>query len=86
GFLHQKVALVHDDFAAVGSINADYRSFHLNFELALLVADTKFAGEVTSMLTEDFAHCRRVDLGEYARRPWWFRAAVRVARLLSPVQ
>ena len=87
GFLHQKVALVDDDLAGVGSINVDYRSFHLNFEIALLVTDAAFAGEVAAMLEADFARCRRVDLAtEYARRPWWFKAAVRAARLLSPVQ
>ena len=43
--------------------------------------------EVAAMLEADFARCRRVDLAtEYARRPWWFKAAVRAARLLSPVQ
>jgi cardiolipin synthase len=86
GFLHQKVVLVDDELAAVGSINVDYRSFHLNFELALLVADPGFAREVGVMLECDFARSRRVDLTEYARRPWWFKAEVRVARLLSPVQ
>ncbi|NBV21301.1 MAG: cardiolipin synthase [Proteobacteria bacterium] len=87
GFLHQKVALVDDELASVGSINVDYRSFHLNFELALLVADTDFTRNVAVMLEADFARCRRVELAtEYARQPWWFKAAVRVARLLSPVQ
>ncbi|MEN9576437.1 MAG: Major cardiolipin synthase ClsA [Verrucomicrobiota bacterium] len=87
GFLHQKVALVDDDLASVGSINVDYRSFHLNFELALLVADADFARAVAAMLEADFGRCRLVDLArEYAGRPWWFKAAVRVARLLSPVQ
>ena len=87
GFLHQKVALVDDDLAAVGSINVDYRSFHLNFELALLVADAAFARDVAAMLEADFARCRRVNLAtEYAGRPWWFKASVRGARLLSPVQ
>ncbi len=38
------------------------------------------------MLRADFAHCRRVDFCEYTRRPWWFKTAVRIARLLSPVQ
>jgi len=87
GFHHQKIALVDEELAAVGSINVDYRSFHLNFELALLVADAAFARDVAAMLEADFTRCRCVDLAtEYAGRPWWFKASVRVARLLSPVQ
>ncbi len=86
GFLHQKVMLVDDSLASVGSINVDYRSFHLNFELALLVANEAFAGEVAAMLTDDFANCRLVDYVEYTGRSWRFKTAVRIARLLSPEQ
>jgi cardiolipin synthase len=86
GFLHQKALLVDDELGAVGSINVDYRSFHLNFELVTMVTDKKFAGEMDAMMKQDFEQSRRVDLAEYAARPWWFKAAVRFARLLSPVQ
>ncbi|MGH8320341.1 MAG: cardiolipin synthase, partial [Gammaproteobacteria bacterium] len=36
GFLHQKVLLIDEDAAAVGSANLDNRSFRLNFELTVL--------------------------------------------------
>jgi cardiolipin synthase len=64
----------------------DYRSFHLNFELLVMVTDEGFAGQVEAMMKNDFAWSSRVDLAEYRDRPWWFRAVVRLARLLSPVQ
>jgi cardiolipin synthase len=86
GFLHQKALLVDDQVAAIGSINVDYRSFHLNFELVVMVTDKGFASETEAMMKNDFARSRRVDLSEYRGRPWWFRTAVRLARLLSPVQ
>jgi cardiolipin synthase len=86
GFLHQKALLVDDRLGAVGSINVDYRSFHLNFELVVMVADRAFCGRMEAMMTEDFARARRVDLSEYGRRPWWFKTAVRFARLFSPVE
>jgi len=86
GFLHQKALLVDDKLAAVGSINVDYRSFHLNFELVVMVADQTFCAQTEAMMAEDFARSRRVDLAEYARKPWWFKLAVRLARLFSPVE
>ena len=86
GFLHQKALLVDDRLAAIGSINVDYRSFHLNFELVVMVMDEVFAGQVEAMMEKDFERSRRVDLAEYCERPWWFKAAVRLARLLSPVE
>jgi cardiolipin synthase len=86
GFLHQKALLVDDYLAAVGSINVDYRSFHLNFELVVMVTDPEFSAQTEAMLTADFAQARLIDYSEYRMRPWWFRLAVRLARLFSPVE
>jgi cardiolipin synthase len=86
GFLHQKVILVDDDFAAVGTANFDNRSIRLNFELMLLVADRGFAADVSKMLENDLAHCRQVTSDELTTRGLWFRFAVRLARLMAPVQ
>jgi cardiolipin synthase len=86
GFLHQKALLVDDRLAAIGSVNVDYRSFHLNFELVVMVTDPVFCAETEAMMKADFANAHCVDLSEYRRRPWWFKTAVRFARLLSPVE
>lgn len=86
GFLHQKALLVDDRLAAVGSVNVDYRSFHLNFELLVMVTDKVFCDQMEAMMRADFARSRCVDLAEYDKRPWWFKIAVRLARLLSPVE
>jgi len=85
GFLHQKVFLVDDDLAGVGTANLDNRSLRLNFEITLAFADKGFAAEVETMLENDFMECREVESGELGRKPYWFQVAVRVARLLSPV-
>lgn len=86
GFMHQKVLLIDDSLATVGSINVDYRSFHLNFELAVMVADRDFAGQVEEMLKADFARSRRAGTKDLEHRPTWFKLASRIAHLLSPVQ
>ncbi len=85
GFLHQKVLLVDNDLAAVGTANLDNRSFRLNFEFTALVADRVFAAQVADMLSSDFAHCRRVAADELESRPLAVRVAARAARLLAPV-
>jgi cardiolipin synthase len=86
GFLHEKVMLVDDDFAAVGTANFDNRSIRLNFELMLLVANRDFAAEVSRMLENDLAQCRQVGPDDLNSRGFWFRVAVRLARLTAPVQ
>jgi cardiolipin synthase len=85
GFLHQKALLVDDELAAVGTANLDNRSFRLNFEFTVLVADRNFAAEVADMLEEDFRNCRPIAEDEYASRALPVRIAARIARLLAPV-
>lgn len=85
GFLHQKVALVDDSLAVVGTANLDNRSFRLNFELNIVVSNREFAKEVEKMLEDDLARCRRVDGRDYTERSIDFRYAVRVARLFAPI-
>ncbi len=86
GFLHQKTMLIDDRAAAVGTANFDNRSFRLNFEITALVASPEFVSEVEEMFESDFARSRIIGDGEYRDRPFWFKLAVRLARLTSPVQ
>ena len=86
GFLHQKVMLIDDQAASVGTVNLDNRSFRLNFEITALVADRAFAAEVANMLEADLAHCREVTLQELRSRSLWRKLISRGAYLLAPVQ
>jgi cardiolipin synthase len=86
GFLHQKVWLIDNDCAMVGSTNLDNRSFRLNFEVNVIARDQRLATQVEGMLVKDFAASRLLQPGEFSDRPWWFRLAVRCAYLLAPVQ
>lgn len=85
GFLHQKVMLIDDVFASVGTANFDNRSFRLNFEITALVLNPAFVTEVETMLKQDFARCRKMSGDEFRSKPLWFRLAASVARLFSPV-
>ena len=86
GFLHQKVILIDDRLASVGTANLDNRSFRLNFEISAFSPDRKFVDEVATMLTNDFSHSREAELKDYSNKPFLFRAASRAARLLAPIQ
>ena len=86
GFLHQKVMLVDDLVAAVGTANFDNRSFRLNFEITGFVVDSAFAVGVEKMFLDDFARSREMVPSDYEDRSFWFKLAVRLARLTAPVQ
>ncbi len=86
GFLHYKAMLRDEDVAAVGTANFDNRSFRLNFEITLEVRDPEFAREVETMFLEDFADSRLSSAREIEERSFFFRLAVRMARLMAPIQ
>ena len=86
GFLHQKVMLIDHRLAAVGSANLDNRSFRLNFEITGFSADAAFVDEVARMLEADFEASIEARVEDFSEKPFFFRAACRVARLMAPVQ
>ena len=82
GFMHQKVVLVDDDVAAVGSVNLDIRSLLLNFELTALMEGERIAADVERMLEADLDRSTPAP----ARSPnWKVRLFAPVARLFAPL-
>ncbi|MCL4104125.1 UNVERIFIED_CONTAM: hypothetical protein GTU68_034987 [Idotea baltica] len=85
GFMHQKVVLMDDQIAGVGTANFDNRSFRLNFEITVLVHSHDFAAEVSAMLEKDFRHAHLVSTEDIEDKPFWFPLAMGAARLMSPL-
>ena len=86
GFMHQKVVLIDDDYATVGTANFDNRSFRLNFEITVVVADQRFNSKVARMLEADFTRSRLVSAADIRAKGPLFRFAVRAAQLTAPIQ
>lgn len=94
GFMHQKVILCDRNIAGVGTVNLDNRSFFLNFEVMAFVIDpdvahpdstTDLVDSVEKMLAKDFESSRLVDFAKYEKKPFWFKLAARISRLMAPV-
>ena len=64
GFLHQKVMLIDDRLATIGTANFDNRSFRLNFEITAAVADESFVIEIEQMFEDDFAHSYEMKMSD----------------------
>ena len=86
GFMHQKVMLIDDDVATVGTANFDNRSFRLNFEISGIVKDSEFAKEIEAMLLNDFAHSTVMPVSDMKDQPFLFTLATRIAHLTAPIQ
>jgi cardiolipin synthase len=85
GFMHQKVLLVDEDYAAVSTANFDNRSFRLNFEVTVLFADAGFARDVEAMLVDDFARSTQITRSDMEDKSYAFQVATQVTRLFAPV-
>ena len=85
GFMHQKVLLVDDRYAAVGTANLDNRSMRLNFEIIAINTSRRFIDSVHAMLEEDLVSCRRMTERDYRDRSIVFRLGCRAVRLLAPL-
>jgi len=85
GFLHEKVVLIDDDVATVGTANFDNRSFRLNFEITTVIVDADFGHEVEKMFEQDFSESRIMERDEFDNKSFWFKLAVQTSRLAAPV-
>ena len=85
GFMHQKVMLVDDHVSAIGTVNFDNRSLHLNFENTAILFDMDFATETAAMLEADFARSKLVNEEGYAAFSPVVRMLAPATRLLAPL-
>lgn len=83
--MHQKVVLVDDRYAAVGTANLDNRSMRLNFEITAITTSPDFIHSVDSMLREDLTQCQLMTESDYQERSILFRLSCRAVRLLAPL-
>jgi cardiolipin synthase len=86
GFLHQKVMLVDEELAMVGTANLDNRSFRLNFEICALIHNRDFAIKMETMLQHDLDACRQLLPREVANWSFFRRLVSRCAYLFAPLQ
>ncbi len=85
GFMHQKVLLVDNHLAFVGTANFDCRSFRLNFEMTVAVIDAAFNASVARMLQADLEASKPARKNELASRSFGYRALAHAIRLLAPI-
>lgn len=83
GFLHVKSVMVDREVAFVGSVNADYRSFQLNFECGVAVYGMSMIEDLLEDMDGimDRSHC--ISMEEWEKRPWRRRVLEPLLRLIA---
>jgi len=85
GLLHTKSMVVDRELSVFGTVNFDLRSFHLNFELSMLIYDAPFAEQLLALARGYLEDSEPLDLGAWRGRPAWRRVVENAAQLASPL-
>ena len=80
--LHIKAMVIDGVWSTLGSANMNDRSFLINYECNVTVADRHFGEMMEGMFEEDLIGSREITLKNWKNRPWWKRLKT---TLLTPI-
>lgn len=83
GYIHSKSIISDGEHAVIGSINMDYRSFHLNFENGVWICGSPVLEDIEKDIMETFEVSKEIELDEWLRRPWNTKLMETILRLFS---
>lgn len=83
GYIHAKTIISDDDQCITGSINLDYRSFHLHFENGVWICGAPVLEEIRQDIVDTFERCEEIALEPWLRRPWYIRMVEGVLRVFA---
>ena len=85
GFIHSKCFVVDDVYAAVGTINLDYRSLYLHFECGTFMYKTKAVMQVKADALETFTKCHEMTKEECHNKLFIHRVFLGALKLFAPL-
>jgi cardiolipin synthase A/B len=85
GLLHGKTLVIDDELAMFGSANYDMRSFHLNFEVNLLLHGREVVGDLARLQQGYLERSDEAVLGEWPNPTLPGRLRRNLAKLVSPL-
>ncbi len=85
GMMHQKVILLDEKIAVIGSSNFDFRSMYINFENSIITDDGELIKDIDLYLRRDFDASVELDRLDFRRRTFRHRLASHLANSLAPI-
>lgn len=85
GFLHQKVLIIDESIASVGTCNIDIRSLRTDFEINVLISSKPTIDRLLRDADLDLAPSLEYTLETYLHRPFYERIRDSFARLIAPL-
>lgn len=82
GFIHAKT-IISEDTAIVGTINMDYRSFHLHYECGVWICHKETVNIIKEDLIKTMEQCHEITYEEWKNRPLHIKLYQLVLNLFS---
>jgi phosphatidylserine/phosphatidylglycerophosphate/cardiolipin synthase-like enzyme len=82
GFIHAKT-IINEDCGIVGTVNMDYRSFHLHYECGVWICDKPTINVIKDDLMKTMNTCHEGTLEEWKNRPVWMKVQQMILNLFS---
>ena len=85
GFIHSKCFVVDDKYAAVGTVNMDFRSFYLHFECGVLLYQAKAVEQVKQDVIRTLMESEKVSLEYFENKNFIMQLYLSILHLFSPL-
>lgn len=85
GYIHAKTIISDDDQAITGTINMDYRSFHLHFESGVWICRSPIINDIKNDFEQTMATSEQIKYEEWLGRPWLAKPLQAMLRIFSPL-
>ena len=85
GFIHAKTITVDDKLAFIGTVNLDYRSFMINFEITSVIENVTLLQQMSVQFDRDKDDSELLTIEKWENRSWYNRAFASICRLLAPI-
>jgi cardiolipin synthase len=82
GFIHAKT-IITEDTGIVGTINMDYRSFHLHYECGVWICSKDVISNIRNDLIKTMEQCHEVTYEEWKSRPFHIKLYQKVLNLFQ---
>lgn len=82
GFIHAKT-IISEDSGIVGTINMDYRSFHLQYECGVWICNREAINTIREDLEKTMGESREITYEEWKNRPWYIKSYQMVLNMFS---
>ncbi|MDD2180768.1 MAG: cardiolipin synthase [Bacilli bacterium] len=84
-FIHSKILIIDNDVASVGTVNFDYRSFDLHFEVTAIIYTDPVIKDLINSYENDLANSTQVMYEMWQKRSFGQKVIESLVKIFSPL-